>query len=103
MVPRCKHCGQYFTDQWSPSIDGEATKEVRDWFAKEMPEEWEEYLKHTDHTTAYGFKGGIIRFTTSLNAQLSITNLAQFIVENYKEMQLNAEAVKVIEQKEGKE
>jgi hypothetical protein len=68
------------------SKDGEATKEVRDWFAKEMPEWWEKYLD--DMTRQYYWEDvtGISLLVKLLNAQLSITNLAQFIVDNYKEM-----------------
>ena len=91
-------------EAWSPSLDGEATKEVRDWFAKEMLGWWERYLD--DMTRQYYWEDvtGISLLVKLLNAQLSITNLAQYIVEHYKEMQLNAEVVKIIEEtKEGKE
>jgi len=69
---------------WSPSLDGEATKEVRDWFAKEMPEEWEKYLKYVGE--AFRFQNFSNNETGVLDAQLSITNLAQYIVDNYQEM-----------------
>jgi len=91
---KCKRCskkvfisfGQYPTrPRWSPSIAGEATKEVRDWFAKEMPEEWEKYcdwiVNYKVDFLTYRYKKAEV-----LNAQLSIANLAQYIVDNYKEM-----------------
>jgi len=101
--PFCPNCGNVRTYYFSPSLDGEATKEVRDWMAREMPDVWELYLSKTEYE-----QGGISGRTDDtlssriLNAQLSIANLAQYIVENYKEMPLNAEAVRVIEElKEG--
>ncbi len=63
---------------WSPSLDGEVTKEVRDWFTKEMPEEWEKYIFVIFDRYNYAVE--------IFNAQLSITNLAQFIMDNYREM-----------------
>jgi len=71
---------------WSPSSDGEATKEVRDWFAKEMPEEWEKFLHcmMDKHFKASTFQPG--HMSEMLAYQLSITHLAQYIVDNYKEM-----------------
>ncbi len=81
--PFCPNCGNVRTYYFSPSIDGEATKEVRDWMTKEMPEEWELYLSKIEYEQ--GGIGGLNDDTLSiriLNAQLSITNLAQYIVKN---------------------
>jgi hypothetical protein len=77
----CLSCNKKFTQlpkPWSPSLDGEATKEVRDWFAKEMPEEWEKYLEEGYDQSQY--------FTRCFKWTLSITNLAHYIVDNYEEM-----------------
>ena len=91
----CAKCGKPYNKQldiWSPSLNGEATKEVRDWFAKEMPEEWKDYVYSnmtgpvvqviSGHLKPEEIKPDYFR----LNRTLSITNLAQYIVENYKEM-----------------
>lgn len=81
MVPRCTKCHAYFTDQWSASIDGEMTKEVRDWLAKEMPEVWEIYLNcMNDDIDLEGYY-----FASILNYQLSISNFCTWLRENYKE------------------
>jgi len=83
----CSACNAYFDVLplvWSPSLDGEITKEVRDWFAKEMPEWWEKYLKYVGE--AFRFQNFSNNETGVLDAQLSITNLAQYIVDNYQEM-----------------
>lgn len=66
---------------WSPSLDGEATKEVRDWFAKEMPEEWEKYLQGIAISPAPQRNNDTF-FTETYDRQSSITNLAQYIVEH---------------------
>jgi hypothetical protein len=87
-VPDKDNPWQYRLDSyvnWSPSLDGEATKEVRDWFTKELPEQWEKYcdwiVNYKVDFLTYRYKKAEV-----LNAQLSITNLAQYIVDNYKEM-----------------
>jgi hypothetical protein len=67
---------------WSPSLDGEITKEVRDWFAKEMPEWWTDYCDECFVLFRYDKRQAF----ESVNTLLSITNLAQYILDNYKEM-----------------
>jgi hypothetical protein len=81
----CRHCKEYYYSNWSPSINGEATKEVRDWFAKEMPEEWESYLQGIAISPAPQRNNDTF-FTETYDRQSSITNLAQHIIEHYKEM-----------------
>jgi hypothetical protein len=80
----CKICGDVYWTQWSPSLDGESTKEVRDWFVKEMPEEWEKY--QVDICVSLLSPNDKYFNTLCLNTILSITSLAQYIVDNYKEM-----------------
>ncbi|MFA5307758.1 MAG: hypothetical protein WC365_09975 [Candidatus Babeliales bacterium] len=63
---------------WSPSSEGETTKEVRDFMKGEFPKEWKRYLEKTQYDVKV--------YPKIFNAQLSITNLAQFIMDNYKEM-----------------
>lgn len=48
MVPRCKYCGKYFTEQWSPITESDwLTEEVVRWWMKEMPDEWRKYVEST--------------------------------------------------------
>ena len=107
-IPRCDFYKHQSLDplsytQFYASLNGEITKEVRDWFAKEMPEEWESYLQGIAISPAPQRNNDTF-FTETYDRQSSITNLAQYIVDNYKEMPLSAEAVKIIEEtKEGKE
>jgi hypothetical protein len=86
---KCKNCGEtyYYADKFSTSLDGEITKEVRDRMAKEMPEWWEKYLIHITSETGKNelYKGNNFA-TLTLDKQLSIINLVQYIVDNYKEM-----------------
>ncbi len=60
---------------WSPSSDSEAKKEVRDWFTKQMPGWWAKYIREI-----WGTQTGDEIY--KLNKMLSITNLAQYIVDN---------------------
>lgn len=76
----CVDCG-YVSEtnaHWSPSSDGEITKEVRDMMQKELPEWWEKYLEEGYNRSEY--------FVECLKWTLSISNLARYIVENYKGM-----------------
>ncbi len=78
---------------WTPSSDGEITKEVRDFMKKELPEEWEKYLGYVfdkvsdilPKSDSYAIDIAWLE-TKTLTAQLSITNLAKFIVDNWKGM-----------------
>jgi hypothetical protein len=64
--------------EWSPSIDSEATKEVRDFMQEKLLEWWGKYLNWIARGIHYDdYTSGNI-----LNAQLSISNLAQYIVDN---------------------
>ncbi len=84
----CAKCGKPYNKQldiWFPSLDGEATKEVRDWFAKEMPEEWESYLQGIA-ISPNPQRNNDTFFTETYDRQSSISNLAQYIVDNYKSM-----------------
>jgi len=62
---------------WSPSLDGEATKEVRDWFERELPGWFDEFA------TPIFYEWIPIE---AIKRSLSISNLAQFIIDNCKAM-----------------
>ena len=66
------------------SLGGEATKEVRDFMAKEMPEWWEKYLD--DVYCSLEFPNLATLYTTFTRELLSIQNLTAYIMDHWQEM-----------------
>lgn len=74
-------------EYWSPSSDGEISFEVRKWFEKNEPEVWEDYLDSFYSTVGY-YEWLGIDGTTSVNifnAQLSIDNFYNYLIEHFGE------------------
>lgn len=82
---KCSKCGEisnslndlYGVNQWSPSLNGEISYEVRKWFQEYEPDVWKTYLEKT----MYDLK----MWPDILNAQLSIQNFYDYLVANWQE------------------
>jgi hypothetical protein len=91
---KCKHCGKPVFNsfgqypnrpKFSPSPDGvRVSYEIIDFMAKEFPEVWNKYLWGAWDVLNEG--RGFLLYQEALSAQLSLTNLAQYIKDNYKKM-----------------
>jgi hypothetical protein len=74
----CKICNDVYFTQWSPSHDGKLiSHEVMDFMAEKFPEAWDDYLN-----SQYQKSNDNPSMTNVLNAQLSISNLYDYIVDN---------------------
>ena len=70
---------------WSPcDSQGRMIYEIIDFMAKELPEVWNKYLWDVWDVLNEG--RGFLLYQEALSAQLSLTNLAQYIKDNYKKM-----------------
>jgi hypothetical protein len=83
---KCEKCGaEYFKEErFNPSPDGEHIDwPVMKFMAEKLPDAWEGYLEHIDRDI---LDGPYPQYADMLNLQLSITNLTQYIMDNYKAM-----------------
>jgi hypothetical protein len=79
-ILKCKKCGinTSIKYQWSPSLNGEISFEVRKWFQEHEYHLWEQYLSDT----IWNCTGDL---TKSFDAQLSIDNFYNYLVEHWQE------------------